>query len=79
MQNDLEAVTMARYPVLADIKAWLIERGAIGSLMSGSGPTVFGVFRETREAEEAGSLARGAWRDCWVAVTEVQEAPYPER
>ena len=42
--NDLEQVTIARHPDLGDIKKKLCNAGAIAALMSGSGPTVFGVF-----------------------------------
>ncbi|MTI48872.1 MAG: 4-(cytidine 5'-diphospho)-2-C-methyl-D-erythritol kinase [Firmicutes bacterium] len=42
--NLLETVTIKRYPIIADIKQKMIEKGALGSIMSGSGPTVFGIF-----------------------------------
>jgi len=47
--NDLEAVTVSRYPEVAALKAAMIAGGARDALMSGSGPTVFGLFddRET--------------------------------
>jgi len=44
LHNDLERVTLQHYPLLAEIKRLLLEQGAIGALMSGSGATVFGVF-----------------------------------
>lgn len=44
MMNLLESVTIERYPVIKDIKDKMIKNNALGSLMSGSGPTVFGVF-----------------------------------
>jgi len=44
LHNDLEAVTMAKYPEVGLIKEACISAGAIGALMSGSGPTVFGIF-----------------------------------
>lgn len=44
MVNVLETVTIKKYPVIAEIKNIMLEFGAIGSLMSGSGPTVFGIF-----------------------------------
>ena len=44
MCNVLESVTIEQYPVLADIKSFMLEKGALGSLMSGSGPTVFGIY-----------------------------------
>lgn len=42
--NVLETVTVKEYPVIQEIKDKMLEFGAIGSLMSGSGPTVFGLF-----------------------------------
>jgi 4-diphosphocytidyl-2-C-methyl-D-erythritol kinase len=74
MENDLEAVTVAEHPVIDRIKRWLLEVGAIGALMSGSGPTVFGVFRQRNQAVEAADLATQKWRECWVAVTMVRES-----
>lgn len=50
--NDLESVTLARYTELADIKNYLLELGAVGALMSGSGPTVFGLFDSRQQASE---------------------------
>ena len=51
--NVLETVTQERYPVIGEIKELLKENGADGALMSGSGPTVFGLFREEKKAREA--------------------------
>jgi len=53
LSNDLENVTVRRHPVLGDIKDSLVTYGALGSLMSGSGPTVFGVFADESAAWEA--------------------------
>jgi 4-diphosphocytidyl-2-C-methyl-D-erythritol kinase len=44
LSNDLESVTIPAFPIIADIKARLMKLGAVGSMMSGSGSTVFGVF-----------------------------------
>lgn len=46
MYNVLESVTIANYPIVDDIKKNMIENGALGSMMSGSGPTVFGFFKD---------------------------------
>lgn len=51
--NVLENVTVKRYPIIEEIKQSMLENGAAGSLMSGSGPTVFGIFREKDMAEKA--------------------------
>ena len=72
MENDLESVTLASYPVLVEIKGWLLQNGALGALMSGSGPTVFGVFRKKSQADRIGALAERRWRECWVAVAQVR-------
>jgi 4-diphosphocytidyl-2-C-methyl-D-erythritol kinase len=51
--NDLETVTMGRYPRIRVLKEELARQGAIGTLMSGSGSSVFGVFQSRRSAERA--------------------------
>ncbi len=53
MENDFEAVLFDDYPVLADIKNTLLTMGAEEALLSGSGATVFGVFREQAKAIRA--------------------------
>lgn len=53
MENVLESVTVRKYPEIRDIMDRLIEYGAIGSRMSGSGPTVFGIFSDPASAEAA--------------------------
>jgi len=51
--NDLEAVTVQAFPVIAEIKETMLREGAAGAMMSGSGPTVFGLFRDRESAERA--------------------------
>lgn len=51
--NVLETVTVGEYPVIQAIKDQMMEYGAIGALMSGSGPTVFGLFTSPHAAEYA--------------------------
>ncbi len=53
LENDLEGVVIPRYPVLAEIKRKLLDAGALGSLMSGSGGTVFGLF-DSRQSRDRG-------------------------
>lgn len=53
MENVLETVTIQAYPVIDTLKQRMKELGAVNSLMSGSGPTVFGIFLEKRLAEAA--------------------------
>jgi len=56
--NDLETVTLNRYPEIGYIKKELKKAGAVTALMSGSGPTVFGLFTGKKEAQS--SLAKFA-------------------
>ena len=51
--NDLETVTAKMFPDIERIKAQLIQLGAEGALMSGSGPTVFGLFSDADQAKKA--------------------------
>lgn len=51
--NVLEDVTIKAYPVITDIKNKMLDFGAAGTLMSGSGPTVFGIFLNEISAKEA--------------------------
>lgn len=51
--NVLETVTEKEYPVITELKEKILESGAICSLMSGSGPAVFGLFDNTGRAEKA--------------------------
>ncbi len=53
MGNVLETVTIPAYPVIADIKEHMKNHGAVGAMMSGSGPTVFGLFDDEKTAEAA--------------------------
>lgn len=51
--NVLETVTIREYPVIDDIKRLMKNAGAENALMSGSGPTVFGIFTKEEYAEKA--------------------------
>ena len=53
LTNDLERVTIAKYPEIGLAKEKLLNLGAIGALMSGSGPTVFGLFDNAETAKSA--------------------------
>lgn len=56
--NVLESVTVPEYPVIADIKNVMLKAGAMNALMSGSGPTVFGIFKEKAVANQAAEAIR---------------------
>ena len=53
MGNVLEKVTVPEYPVIDEIKQMMTECGALGAMMSGSGPTVFGIFTSYAKAQKA--------------------------
>lgn len=60
MENVMETVTEKRYPIIADIKKMMIEKGALNAVMSGSGPSIFGVFEQEPQANEACKYVREA-------------------
>jgi len=67
LHNDLEAVSMSLHPELADYKKLLINEGALGALMSGSGPTLFGLFADESSARAAReAIVKKVSGDCRV-------------
>jgi 4-diphosphocytidyl-2-C-methyl-D-erythritol kinase len=53
LRNDLEKVTLFLHPILQHLKNLLLQNGALGAIMSGSGPTVAGLYAEEKEAVKA--------------------------
>lgn len=53
MVNVLETVTEKKYPIIKELKKKMIEYHSIGSMMTGSGPTVFGIFKKYEQAKSA--------------------------
>ena len=53
MGNVLENVTIEDYPIIEEIKTAMKEAGALNAMMSGSGPTVFGIFKDRKTARKA--------------------------
>lgn len=51
LYNVMEDVTVPAYPVIKNIKEVMIAQGALNSIMSGSGPTVFGLFDDLKKAQ----------------------------
>ncbi len=64
--NVLEDVSVARYPLLSEIKTELRDFGALGAQMSGSGPTVFGIFDDEEKAAAAKAFLRGKYKTAYV-------------
>ncbi|MBP2643922.1 MAG: ispE [Firmicutes bacterium] len=69
MANVLESVTMAAYSEISDLKNLMLDCGLVASMMSGSGPTVFGLTADYRKAHAVAELLRRNTA-AWVAIAE---------
>ncbi|MCL2753085.1 MAG: 4-(cytidine 5'-diphospho)-2-C-methyl-D-erythritol kinase [Defluviitaleaceae bacterium] len=63
MANALESVTEVKLPIISEIKEFLKAKGALGAMMTGSGPTVFAIFRSRGDAINAAKLAKEQYPD----------------
>jgi 4-diphosphocytidyl-2-C-methyl-D-erythritol kinase len=63
--NDLEKVTIKEFPIIDEIKNDMIKNGAIASLMTGSGPTVFGLFSDRIKLAQAFEKLARKRKDGW--------------
>jgi len=70
MANVLENVSAGEYPIIYKLKSELKEHGAFGSMMSGSGSTVFGLYREDDSAETAYGYFKKKYPTLQVFLTE---------
>jgi len=66
--NVLETVTAPAYPVIDEIKQLMLKNGAVGSLMSGSGPTVFGIFENEDTANDACKICENSFKEAFCEV-----------
>ncbi|MDO5674149.1 MAG: 4-(cytidine 5'-diphospho)-2-C-methyl-D-erythritol kinase [bacterium] len=64
--NDLERVTLAQYPVIEELKKEVLQQGAAVALMSGSGPTVFGLFTDQARASKALRYFQPRFKDSYL-------------
>lgn len=71
MGNVLETVTIPNYPVIDGIKKHMLSHGAVGAMMSGSGPTVFGLFDDEDTAKKAYKAMRSSHLARQVYLTSV--------
>jgi 4-diphosphocytidyl-2-C-methyl-D-erythritol kinase len=67
LHNDLEKAAARMHPLILELKQTLMDHGALGSLMSGSGATVFGLFAEEQDALRAGEVLKRAGK--WSVFT----------
>jgi len=77
VRNDLGTVAVKRFPELAQLLAGLHDAGAWVQGISGSGPTLFGLFRTREAAHQAGLRMRRTFRG-WLAVARGLTGPEPE-
>jgi 4-diphosphocytidyl-2-C-methyl-D-erythritol kinase len=69
MKNLLENVTLRRYSILREIKDGLIKDGALGSMMSGSGPTIFGFFDDMLTAQNCFLHMKEKYEEVYITRT----------
>ena len=69
LSNVMETVTAAKRRQIGEIKAFLAENGADGTLMSGSGPTVYGLFSDESRAKTAAKMLRRRFADTFLTET----------
>jgi len=67
--NSFEGLIIKRYPEIRKIKDRLIEEGAMGALMSGSGPTVFGIAQNKEQALKIYERLKSEYKSIWVVHT----------
>lgn len=81
MGNVLEKVTIEAYPVIARIKESMMHSGAMGAMMSGSGPTVFGLFEDRRSARKAAEQIKnnGLAKQVYIAGVHNVKREYKRR
>ena len=67
--NDLEIVTESMFDKVSIFKKRIMELGAIKSLMSGSGPTVFGIFNSYFKANNCKNILKKETKDSFIFVS----------
>ncbi|MHB1390570.1 MAG: 4-(cytidine 5'-diphospho)-2-C-methyl-D-erythritol kinase [Thermoleophilia bacterium] len=68
LHNDLESAAISLCPEIADLKRALLDHGAAGALMSGSGPTVFGLFAGIKQAQRAAATLAREYPHVWAVA-----------
>ena len=72
MGNTFERVILREHPIIGDIKTALEENGALRSLMSGSGPSVYGIFKDEESAAKCADAMRKRFNDAEVFLTKIR-------
>ncbi len=66
MYNVLETVTKEKYPIIQQIEDIMIENNALGAMMSGSGPTVFGLYNNKDDAQKCKEILRQNFKQIYI-------------
>lgn len=69
MMNLLELVTLKEHEEISRIKEFMCAEGALGSMMSGSGPTVFGFFDSEEKANKCAEMLKDKYKEVFVTST----------
>lgn len=69
LSNVMEQVTAVKYPVICGIKEKMLSDGAVGALMSGSGPTVFGIFDDDVAAKRSADSFYSLYKEVYLTKT----------
>lgn len=69
LSNVMEPVTAKMHPIISGIKTKMLMNGAIGAQMSGSGPTVFGIFDDDKKAAVSAESFYKQFRDVYICKT----------
>ncbi|KEH97659.1 4-(cytidine 5'-diphospho)-2-C-methyl-D-erythritol kinase [Clostridium massiliodielmoense] len=69
MRNVLENVTLKKHTIIKEIKEKMIRNGALGSMMSGSGPSVFGFFNDILKAQRCYEHFKNKYNDVYITRT----------
>jgi len=67
--NSFEGIIIKEYPEIGNIKNRLLEEGVLGALMSGSGPTVFGIAQNKEQALKIYEKLKSEYNSIWVVQT----------
>ena len=73
LYNRLEDVTLVLHPIVGEIKAKMLQYGALGTLMSGSGPTVFGIFKDYDKVVKAYKNLKKTYNQTYITVAYSKE------
>lgn len=69
LRNVLENVSFRKHNVLRSIKSKIVSMGALGSLMSGSGPTIFGIFDDEKKAQQCFEYFKSKYNQVYLSET----------